>query len=172
MPAYPDHPDYIAALAETIRTVRAAGPVDHTVLSFHGLPVRYVRSGDVYQQHCERTAYALARALDLAPTDWSLSYQSRFGGGDWLQPASEVLVPGLARRAPRVLIAMPGFAADCLETLEEIAQRLSASFHAAGGSELRLVPCLNEHPSWVAALARIVQDGFAVQDGDPARAGT
>jgi len=156
--SYPDHPAYIGALTQTLREALAQGPVDHVVLSLHGLPVRYVREGDPYQGHCEATARALAAALDLDPETWSLVYQSRFGREEWLGPAADVLVPALAKRAPRVLIAMPGFAADCLETLEEIGERLRDAFLAAGGTELRVVPCLNDHPAWVRGLAEMVRE--------------
>jgi ferrochelatase len=155
---YPDHPAFVEALAETMRESLAQGPVDHVVLSLHGLPVRYVREGDPYQEHCERTARSLAAALDLEPDRWSLVYQSRFGREEWLGPAADEYVPALAKRAPRVLIAMPGFAADCLETLEEIGERLAESFQEAGGTELRVVPCLNDHPAWVRGLARMVRE--------------
>jgi ferrochelatase len=155
---YPDHPAFIEALAQTLRESLAQGPVDHVVLSLHGLPVRYVREGDPYQEHCERTAKAAAAALGLEPERWSLVYQSRFGREEWLGPAADEYVPALAAKARRVLIAMPGFAADCLETLEEIGDRLAEAFHEAGGTELRVVPCLNDHPAWVEALATMVRE--------------
>jgi ferrochelatase len=157
MSAYPDHPGYLRALAAVLREQQARGPVDHTVFSMHGLPVRYVRAGDPYQGHCERTVRGLARELGLAESDWTLCYQSRFGRAEWLSPASETVVPALAARHPRVLIATPGFAADCLETLEEVGVRLAESFRAAGGRELRVAPCLNDHPVWVAELADMLR---------------
>jgi ferrochelatase len=160
MAAYPDHPAYLRALAVGLREELARGPVDHTVFSLHGLPVRYVRAGDPYQSHCERTVRGLARELGLAEGDWTLCYQSRFGQGEWLAPSSETVVPALAARHPRVLIAMPGFAADCLETLEEVGVRLAESFRAAGGRELRVAPCLNDHPAWVAALSEMLREAW------------
>jgi len=164
MSAYPDHPAYVRALAVVLREQLARGPVDHTVFSMHGLPVRYVRAGDPYQSHCERTVRALARELGLADGEWTLSYQSRFGQGEWLAPSSETVVPALAARHPRVLIAMPGFAADCLETLEEVGVRLAESFRAAGGRELRVAPCLNDHPMWVAALADMLREAWGAPE--------
>lgn len=131
MPAYPDHPAYLGALVASLDEVRARGPVEHTVFSLHGLPERYVRAGDPYQSHCERTVRALARELGLADGSWTLAYQSRFGSGAWLKPASEDVVPALAARSPRVLVVTPGFAADCLETLEEVGVRLAEAFREA-----------------------------------------
>ncbi len=152
-----EHPAFIEALGERIRESLAQGPVDHVVLSLHGLPVRFVQAGDPYREHCERTARALASKLGLREGAWSLVYQSRFGTEAWLGPAADRFVPALASRAPRVLIALPGFVADCLETLEEIGLRLREAFLEAGGSELRVAPCLNDHPAWVRGLARIVR---------------
>jgi len=173
MPAYPDHPAFVRALAVSLREQLAEGPVDHTLFSLHGLPERYVRAGDPYREHCERTARSLARELELADEAWTLSYQSKFGPGAWLGPSSESIVPALAARAPRVLVAMPGFAADCLETLEEVGVRLAESFRAAGGRELRVAPCLNDHPAWVEALAAMVREAWdAPESGDLARAGS
>ena len=147
--------DYISALAVGVRESLAQGPIDHFVWSFHGLPVRYVERGDPYQQESETTARLLANELGLRDEQWSLVWQSRFGREKWLQPAADIFVPALAKSHRRVLLACPGFAADCLETLEEISQRLRESFRANGGEELRVVPCLNAHPAWVDALARL-----------------
>lgn len=157
---YPVHPAYVHALGVSLRGQLALGQVDHTVFSLHGLPVRYVKAGDPYQAHCERTARALARELDLADGTWTLSYQSRFGQGEWLSPSTEEVVRDLAARAPRVLVATPGFAADCLETLEELGMRLVETFRAAGGREMRVAPCLNDHPAWVAALAGMLREAW------------
>jgi len=148
---------YIEALAARVHEAQALGPVDHHVFSFHGLPVRYVESGDPYRDQCERTARALAARLALAPEHWTLVYQSRFGREPWLEPYAAERVPALAKEHRRVLVACPGFMADCLETLEEIGVRLRESFEAAGGLELRLAACVNDHPLGIAALAREVE---------------
>jgi len=150
-------PGYVGALAARIREARGAKDVDHFVFSFHGLPVRLVAAGDPYRGHCEATARALARALDLADERWTLVYQSRFGREPWLEPDAARAVPELARKHRRVLLATPGFVCDCLETLEELGLRLCSAFLAAGGAELVLVPCLNDHPAWVRAAAALVR---------------
>ncbi len=146
---------YIEALADSVRAQLERGPVDHFVWSFHGLPVRYVERGDPYARESKLTAELLSKALGLRDDQWSLVWQSRFGKGKWLEPAADLFVNQLAKSKRRVLIACPGFAADCLETLEEIGQRLERSFRANGGQELRLVPCLNDHPRWLDTLLKL-----------------
>lgn len=158
IPPFFADPGYVAALAARVRECLAQGPVDLHVFSFHGLPKRYVALGDPYQEHCEASARALAAALGLGSNEWTLVWQSRFGREEWLQPYADVIVPSLAREKPRVLVTCPGFVADCLETLEEVGVRLRAAFLAAGGRELRLTPCLNDHPLWIDALARLISD--------------
>jgi ferrochelatase len=158
LPPYFDRTAYHDAMAASVRTALAHGPVDHVVFSFHGLPVRAIADGDPYQRHCEATAAALADALAFAPDRWTLAYQSRFGGEPWLTPDTRDVVLARAADRGRVLLACPGFAADCLETLEEIDLRLRADFHTAGGAELRTVPCLNDDPLWVRAVAEMVRE--------------
>jgi ferrochelatase len=159
VPPYFAAPGYIAALAER---VRAAGFADgaHVVFSFHGLPVRYVEGGDPYREHCEATAFALAHALDLTPTSWTLAYQSRFGREPWLEPDVALLAPELAAAKKRVFVTAPSFTADCLETLEELGLRLREECKKRGG-ELVLVPSLNDSPSWVRAAAELVRASAA-----------
>ena len=146
-----DHPGYIAALAALVRD-RA----DALVMSFHGLPQRAVERGDPYREQCERTARLLAEALQLKPGEYRITFQSRFGPARWLQPyTAEVLAELGAARTRRVDVICPGFVADCLETLEEIAIEGKKIFLDAGGGELRALPCLNESPRWIAALKEI-----------------
>lgn len=153
-----DDAGYVEAVAERCRlAASAAHGVDHWVFSFHGLPERYVKNGDPYRVECERTAELLATRLALPRSGWTLVFQSRFGREPWLQPYADVLVPTLAKRHPRLGIAMPGFTADCLETLEEIGIRLRESFLAAGGAELVVAPCVNDSPTLVSALAAQVR---------------
>jgi ferrochelatase len=114
-----------------------------------------VDAGDPYQRQCEAGARAIAEALGLADGDWSLSYQSRFGAERWLRPATQDVLDALAARGVRkVDVACPGFAADCLETLEEIGIMLAERFGERGGS-LRAVPCLNDAPAHADAIASI-----------------
>jgi ferrochelatase len=153
---YHDDAGWVGAVAESIRAHRAAhGRGEHLLLSFHGLPQRVVDAGDPYQRQCEASARAIAAALGLGDGDWSLSYQSRFGAGRWLQPATQDVLDGLAARGVRqVDVACPGFAADCLETLEEIGIMLAERFAGRGGS-LRVVPCLNDAPAHADAIASL-----------------
>jgi protoporphyrin/coproporphyrin ferrochelatase len=146
-----DHPGYIAALAALVTE-----PADVLVMSFHGLPQRAVDRGDPYRDQCLRTARLLAAALGLDESRYRVTFQSRFGPAKWLQPyTADVLAALGAARTPRVHVICPGFVSDCLETLEEIAIEGREIFRAAGGGEYRTLPCLNESPRWIEALAAI-----------------
>jgi len=146
-----DHPAYIAALAALVKE-----RPDVLVMSFHGLPQRAVERGDPYRDQCLRTAQLLAAALGLREDQYRVSFQSRFGPARWLGPATaQVLAELGAARTPRVHVICPGFVADCLETLEEIALEGRTVFLDAGGGEFRALPCLNESPLWIEALRRI-----------------
>jgi ferrochelatase len=146
-----DHPAYIAALAALVEE-----RPDVLVMSFHGLPQRAVARGDPYRDQCLRTAQLLAAALGLREHQFRVSFQSRFGPARWLQPyTSQVLAELGAARTPRVHVICPGFVADCLETLEEIALEGRRIFLDAGGGGFRALPCLNESPPWIEALRRI-----------------
>ena len=158
-PYYQD-PEYINALrtvtAESL--ARLSFTPDRIVVSFHGLPARYVAEGDPYQSHCEATTAALAAAMDWPPDKVELVYQSLFGREVWLQPyADETLKQLPARGAARVAVMCPGFTTDCLETLEEMGMTNRKLFLEAGGTDYHLVPCLNDHPSWIQAMATIIE---------------
>ena len=155
-------PAWVAAVADSIRAHWAArGRGDRLLFSFHGIPQRLVDQGDPYQQQCLAGARAIAAALDLSDDAWQATFQSRFGGGKWLSPATDATVRGLpAEGVRRVDVACPGFAADCLETLEEIALQNAEFFREAGGAELSYIPCLNDAPAHAAALAAIATRGF------------
>jgi len=162
---YPTHRSYIGALAASVREARAGGGAGHLVMSFHGLPQRYADAGDPYPEECRRTAAELARELGLDSAQWSLSFQSRFGREPWLLPATEELIVELAgRSADGVDVLCPGFAADCLETLEEIAIRARESFEQAGGRGFRYISALNDRPDHITALADLVEDRLARWD--------
>ena len=146
-----DHPGYIAALAALVQDLP-----DVLVMSFHGLPQRAVERGDPYRDQCQRTAALLVKELGLQPGQYRVTFQSRFGPARWLQPYTSAVLAELgAARTRRVDVLCPGFVADCLETLEEIAIEGREIFLDAGGGEFRALPCLNESPRWIAALADI-----------------
>jgi ferrochelatase len=156
---YHDDVEWLDALEARIRghwDLHGRGA--HLLLSFHGLPQRFERAGDPYPRQCEAGARALAQRLELAPGDWSLTYQSRFGREAWLEPATDRRLVELAHSGiDSVDVICPGFAVDCLETLEEIAIQNAERYRAAGGAELRYVSALNEEPGHVAALAAIAR---------------
>jgi ferrochelatase len=154
---------YVAALAESLagRIADFAAGV-HLLFSFHGLPQRYVDAGDPYQEQCQMTARLVAARLALPADAWSVAYQSRVGGARWLKPYTENRLRALATQDPRrIVVCCPGFAVDCLETLEEIAIRGRASFLAAGGASFDYVPALNDSPVHVECLAQIVAGALA-----------
>jgi ferrochelatase len=156
--SYCADPGYIEALAASVREHwQEHGRDGHLLLSFHGIPESYVTRGDRYAEECRRTAGLLAEALGLDERGCSLSFQSRFGANRWLTPATEDVLRELPRRGERRLTVLcPGFAADCLETLEEIALTGRAIFLAAGGESFQYVPALNARADHARALARLI----------------
>ena len=156
---YHDDPGYIAALASRLRAHWAEhGRGDKLVLSFHGVPERSLYLGDPYHCQCHKTARLLAEALDLSRDQLVVTFQSRFGKAKWLEPYTEPTLEKLASDGvKRVDVMCPGFVADCLETLEEIAQEASEAYLAAGGERFDYVPCLNAEPVWNDALAALAE---------------
>ncbi len=155
---YHDEPAYITALAESIREHwQREGRGDKLIFSFHGVPEKYRAQGDPYVEQCQRTVALVAAQLQLAPDAYGMAFQSRFGPLPWVQPYLEPTLQALARAGVRsVDVICPGFAADCLETLEEVSLRSAETFHAAGGNRLRYIPALNTQPAHISALADIV----------------
>ena len=153
-----DDPGYIKALAQAVNDYwMKHGRPDRLVLSFHGLPRRALDQGDPYHCHCRKTARLLAAELGLDATQHVVTFQSRFGRAEWLKPYTAEVLVSLAREGVgRVDVFCPGFVSDCLETLEEIGVEGRQTFLAAGGRDFHLIPCLNEHPLWIAALTGIV----------------
>ena len=157
-----DHPAYIEALARRIRAYwqkhgRAQDAGGKLVMSFHGVPRRTLDLGDPYHCECHKTGRLLAQALGLANDEYVVSFQSRFGKAEWLQPYTAPLLEQLGHaKARRVDVVCPGFVADCLETLEEIAMEGKEEFQAAGGGEYHYIPCLNDAPEFIHALADLV----------------
>ena len=156
--SYHDLPEYIDALAASVQEHRRDTPLGHLLMSFHGVPERFVTLGDPYRGQCERTAALLAQRLGLASDAWSLSFQSRFGGARWLQPyTSEVLASLPGRGVKQVSVICPGFAADCLETLEEIGMENRDVFLGAGGEQYSYIAALNARADHVAALHTLIE---------------
>jgi len=160
-------PAYIDALAASIgEHRRAQGGTRHLLMSYHGVPERYVAQGDPYRAQCERTSALVAQKLGLAAGEWSVSFQSRFGRDRWLQPYTSEVLAGLPAKGVRsVSVVCPGFAADCLETLEEIGMENRDVFRAAGGETYHYIPALNARPDHVSALAALVTDQLAAAQG-------
>ncbi len=177
LPAFYGEPEYLDALASSVAP-HLAQDFDHLLLSFHGLPERHLHkldpskhclqgadccqraSGAVlekcYRAQCYKVAEGFAQRTALAPEQYSVAFQSRLGRAKWIEPYTEVRLQQLAEQGVKKLLVMcPAFVADCIETLEEIGIRGREQFIAAGGQELTLIPCLNSHPDWVAALTTI-----------------
>jgi ferrochelatase len=155
---YHDEDAYLAAIADSVASRWQARGRTPLVLSFHSLPQRYFAAGDPYHCHCHATARGVAERLGLGESDWAVSFQSRFGREKWLGPYTDELLARYARDGVRaVTVACPGFATDCVETLEEIALGNRAAFLAAGGERFDYVPCLNADPAHVALLSHVVR---------------
>ena len=167
VPPYADHPAYINALKQSVAAAvaRLSWTPDRYLITFHGIPRRYVDEGDPYRRHCEETARQLATALGLADDEWVSGFQSRFGKEPWLEPYTEEVLARLGGQGVRRLVAIcPGFTADCLETLDEIGREGAEQFSSGGGQQFHLVPCLNDHPAWLDAMATIARQELAGWD--------
>ena len=151
---YHDHPGYIEALADKIRSLWAQhGRAEQLVMSFHGVPERTLQLGDPYHCECHKTARLLGEALGLSKDEYKVCFQSRFGKAKWLEPYTEPTVRELARQGCRsVHIVCPGFVSDCLETLEEIALEVKAAFLEEGGEQFHYIECINDSPVWINAM--------------------
>ncbi len=149
---------YIKALSQSIRDFwQEQGKADYLLFSYHGIPVSYVEKGDPYAGQCECTTAAVLEDLQLTDTQSAMSYQSLFGKAEWLKPyTSEYLVELAQKGIKKVDVICPGFAADCIETLEEIAIQNAEIFKQAGGESLRLIPCLNDADIHIDALEQIL----------------
>jgi ferrochelatase len=156
---YHDHDSYLEALHDSVLAYwDAHGRGQKLVMSFHGVPKRTLLLGDPYHCECHKTARLLAARLRLKPDQYMVTFQSRFGKAEWLQPYTAPTLQQLARDGlERVDVICPGFTSDCLETLEEIAIEAKHDFEQAGGKQFHYIPCLNEQPSWIAGLAEIAE---------------
>jgi len=178
-PPFFEQPDYIEALVASAEAFVQNG-FDHLLFSFHGLPERQLRKSDptgyhclaagnccetaspahatCYRAQCFRTVAAFVARAGVPKEKYSVAFQSRLGRDPWLKPYTDYELPRLAGKGVKKLLVMcPAFVSECLETLEEIGLRGRESFRAAGGTELTLVPCLNEHPLWLEALEKMVR---------------
>jgi protoporphyrin/coproporphyrin ferrochelatase len=161
---YYKNPSYISAVAGRVRKARdqwGKAP-DRYLFSFHGIPARYIRTGDPYRAQCEETAALLAQELELEAGQWSVSFQSRFGPENWLAPYTEKVLTNFSKEGVNsVLVTCPGFVTDCLETLDELGNEGCHQFVSGGGApeNYRLVPCLNDDPHWLDTMTELVQQG-------------
>ena len=161
VPPYFKHPAYINALAQRFRESEAelTWRPDHYLITFHGIPNRYVKEGDPYRKQCEETADLLAKKLNLDNNNRTLSFQSRFGKEPWLEPYTEEILEEFGKRdIKKLLTCCPGFTSDCLETIDEIGREGLEQFERGGGDDFHLSPCLNEHPDWIQAMETIVRE--------------
>jgi ferrochelatase len=156
---YHDFEPYIEAMAEQLRRHFAKhGRAQKLLLSFHGIPAEYAAKGDPYPGQCRETAQRLAQALKLSETEWQLVFQSRFGPREWLQPYADLTLQNLPRQGVKqVAVFCPGFAVDCLETLEEMAVMNRKLFLEAGGERFDYVPALNAAAGHMAALTALIE---------------
>jgi protoporphyrin/coproporphyrin ferrochelatase len=161
--AFHDDMGYVKALAQNVNDYwMKHGRPERLVMSFHGVPRKTLERGDPYHCHCHVTARLLAQELGLNADQWAITFQSRFGRAEWLKPyTSETLAALGAAKVRRVDVVCPGFVSDCLETLEEIAIEGRDLFLRAGGGEFHAIPCLNEHPRWIAALSELAWRNLA-----------
>lgn len=157
---YHAHPAYLDAAAASIGAYREQHPGAAKLLfSFHGLPKRFLLSGDPYHCQCHTTARLIAARLGLAKDSWQVAFQSRFGREEWLKPYTDHTLKAWGKAGvDRVQVVCPGFSADCLETLEEIAGQNREVFLKAGGKQFEYIPALNDSPEHIEALAQLVQD--------------
>lgn len=155
---YYQHPMYIKALAQSVRrSWQQNGKGDYLLCSYHGIPKRYADNGDVYPQHCDRTTTLLARELELAPNQIGMTYQSRFGREEWLQPYTDKTLETLPGKGIKNLdIIAPAFSVDCLETLEEISDQCSEIFMEKGGEKFTYIPCLNDDELHIQMMADLI----------------
>ena len=164
---YHDHPMYIHALKTQVENFWALNGRpnfelgDKFIMSFHGVPKRTLDMGDPYHCECFKTGRLLREALGLSDKEAIISFQSRFGKAEWLKPYTAPLLEKLGvAKTNRVDIFCPGFPADCLETLEEIAMEGKEIFHNAGGNEYFAIPCMNTHQDWILAMEKIVEENI------------
>ena len=164
---YHDHPGYIRALAGTVREIwQKQGEAEKLLFSFHGTPKASLLAGDPYHCECQKTARLVTEVLQLPPERWQVAFQSRFGRAEWLQPYTDVTLKQWGRDGVKsVDVICPGFASDCLETIEEIGVENCDNFLHSGGGRFRYIPALNDRPDHIDALAALTEShlhGWAI----------
>lgn len=175
VPAYYDHAAYIEALAASMQPYLASHDYDHILFSYHGVPERHIKKGDItgchclkvdnccetpseahawcYAHQCKNTTKLVADKLGLTSKHWSVSFQSRLGREEWLKPYTAQRLEGMPKEGiKKLLVVCPAFVSDCLETLEEIAEEGKEAFLHAGGESFTMIPCLNTHPMWISTI--------------------
>lgn len=170
---YHDQPGWVAAVADSILDYqREQGRPEKLVFSLHGIPQRYVTQGDPYEEQCRESVAAIAKKLGLAADEWLLTYQSRVGREPWLQPYTDQTLKRMAAEGVKyVQVVCPGFAVDCLETLEEIAVQNREFFEEAGGQKLDYIPALNDGDRHVESLMAIIRRSFGAEKETPGPSG-
>jgi protoporphyrin/coproporphyrin ferrochelatase len=161
VPPYGTHPAYLDAVAQGIREQlgKLDWTPDHHLISFHGIPRKYAQRGDPYATEVVRTTRGLLERLNWPRASWTQTYQSLFGEDKWLKPYTDDTLVNLAKKGVRkIFVATPGFTSDCLETIDEIGNESAEHFRKAGGEKLYQCPCLNDHPAWIDAMARILRE--------------
>ncbi|MFE3836554.1 ferrochelatase [Pseudogemmobacter sonorensis] len=164
VPEYFAHPLYIEALAASVETAYAALPTrpDKLVVSYHGMPKRYLEEGDPYHCQCQKTSRLLRERLGWPKEALDTTFQSVFGPEEWLKPYTVEHVAELAKAGMKnIAVIAPAFSADCIETLEEIEGEIQESFHHAGGENFTYIPCLNDQPAHIHALATVIDENLA-----------
>lgn len=156
---YADHPLYIKALADSVRDQwNKQGEKRHLVLSYHGIPKRYVNNGDPYARRCEETSHLVAEELGLHDSEWTHVYQSRFGREEWLKPYADATLKAMpSMGVNKVNVISPAFSMDCIETLEEISLQLCEEFKQHGGREFDYIPALNDSEAQLALYLDIIE---------------
>lgn len=156
---YHNHPQYIAALAQSVRDHWAEhGQGDYLLCSYHGIPKRYADAGDIYPKHCEETTRLLGEALGLSEAQIGMTYQSRFGREEWLQPYTDKTLEVLPSQGKKRLnVITPAFSSDCLETLEEISEECREIYLEAGGESFCYIPCLNDNDEHIEMMVELVR---------------
>jgi ferrochelatase len=159
---YFEHPDWLRAVANSIQSWRAThGEAERLLFSLHGIPQRFVQEGDPYADQCSASVAGITDLLGLNRSQWCLAFQSRVGREPWLQPYTDITLKQWAEAGiQHVQAVCPGFAVDCIETLEEVEIRYNKEFIAAGGEKLELIPCLNGSDAHARALAAVLRDAW------------